>query len=402
MRSLFFRRKARTMNAQAWVTVIIVVSVGFVLIIAGWGKMLDPYAGRAAVMAVSGEYFAEARVQMRHASALIAAVTCIELCLGMLLISGALRVFAAITTIGLLVIFSAFLLALHGMPDAPSCGCLGTWTGGIRDARSQAVFGIVRNISLASMLIWAVPRLRPPSRRILTKPDAAQPVSPSYPSGFTILEVLACIVVIAVLLAILLPALKGAKDQSTRTIHLSNLRQNLIAVTGYSIGHQDRFPTTYALGDHPVDFMGDVFPWPLRADDYVMLNSSEWIVAMNAHGMQVVPDDHPHPRRTWYAMTSAAFAEPDVFIEDAVPADSQMRTQRTTRTRHPASKGLLLARHPDVFGIPDEEAIYSGKADGSAGKYIPLRDARPRPNSTVIGMPHPTIWTRMGLEGRDF
>ena len=221
-------------------------------------------------------------------------------------------------------------------------------------------------------------------------------------TGFTMVEVLVSIVVIAVLLSLLLPALKGTKDQSARTIHLSNLRQNLTAVSAYAVDWQDRFTTTYALGGYAVDITGDIFPRPLPANDYVMLNSAEWIVAAKAHGIGVAPDEHPHPRRTFYAMTSAAFAEPGVFIEDAVPTDSQMRTQRATRTRHPASKGLLLARHPEVFGDPDEAAVYSGRMDGSAGKYVPLRDAQPRPNSTVLGMPHPTIWTRMGLEGRDF
>lgn len=215
-------------------------------------------------------------------------------------------------------------------------------------------------------------------------------------------EVLVSIVVIVVLLSLLLPALRGARDHSARTRHLANLKQNLTAVSAYTADWQDRFPTTYALGGYAVDITGDLFPRPLPANDYVMLNSAEWIVAAKAHGIGVVPDEHPHPRRTFYAMTSAAFAEPDVFIEDAVPADSQMRPQRTTRTRHPASKGLLLARHADVFGIPNEPAVYSGRADGSAGKYVLLRDAQPRPNSTVIGMPQPTIWTRMGLEGRDF
>ncbi len=402
MKFLYFKRGASVMDAQAWAVVVIAVCVGLVLILAGVSKMHDPFVSRASVMAVSGEYIAEAKIQVNHANVLIAWVAFIEIGLGILLITGLYRTSAFIATIGLLAVFCAFLLALYAMPDAPSCGCLGAWTGGIQDARSQAMFGIVRNISLAALLIWTVPRLRSTSRLGFERPNPVQAGSPPYRTGFTILEVLVCIIVITVLLAILLPALKGAKDQSTRTVHLSNLRENLVAISVYTIAYQDRFPTTYALGDQPVSYEGNVLSWPLRANDYVMLNSSEWIVAMKAHGMLVVQDDHPHPRRTWYAMTSAAFAEPDVFIEDSLPTDSQMRTQRTTRTRHPASKGLLLARHPDVFGIPDENAVFSGKADGSAGKYIPLRDARPRPYSTVVGMPHPTIWTRMGLEGLDF
>ncbi|MFA6045394.1 MAG: type II secretion system protein [Phycisphaerales bacterium] len=61
--------------------------------------------------------------------------------------------------------------------------------------------------------------------------------------GFTLLEVLICIAVIAVLLALTLPALKAARSSAERAVCGSNLRQLNLGWQGYLAEHKEQFPT---------------------------------------------------------------------------------------------------------------------------------------------------------------
>lgn len=236
--------------------------------------------------------------------------------------------------------------------------------------------------------------------------------------AFTLLEIIAAVAVIAVLTAILLPALASARRTARFSTSLANHRTVLQTLSIYTAAHAETHP--YLVGGD----LDGLSPKPLPIGPRRGLSPREqvryWATAAVRHTPELRTVLYPE-REHWPAYrdrddaagitggsffaAAAMFAAPEYFSESIPPSTAHLRPTRSTEVVFPASKMLYydwssvwLNPQRDIEADTNLRETY-GFADGSAIASPGLTG--PFVERSTVYFTGPGHTTTNGLAGRD-
>jgi prepilin-type N-terminal cleavage/methylation domain-containing protein len=381
--------------------------LGALFIIAALGK-----AWRVApFLAVLGHLAPEALSAELALVSIAFLVIGVEAFVGARLLAGTPPRWLLVAVLALLILFCIALIKLALDPVAPSCGCLGPFQGERHDAAS----GLARNAAMLWIVLWllwqesSAPRAQPLETRSIARTGNAR-------AGFTIVELLVVIGLIAVLVSLVAPLLRPAKESAVRTRSLSTCHQLLVALATYSAESREYFPYFATPGDPAgpmtiggVDlhaendcsyFKGQMTLWP----SLIVPDHFDARQAIETEQMRQGLAERGYPAqavRTLFFLSQTVHAAPEFFVGDETPDDlTHFRGTTVDEVAFPASKGLVL----DAALVDRDVLVPVGAADGS-GRLFPYPG--PDPENVVerfVGgfTPWPIMATRGGLRGIDF
>jgi prepilin-type N-terminal cleavage/methylation domain-containing protein/prepilin-type processing-associated H-X9-DG protein len=142
--------------------------------------------------------------------------------------------------------------------------------------------------------------------------------------GFTLIELLVVITIIAILAALLLPALARAKEKGRQTSCINNVRQQTLAVIMYADENGDTLPPTAYN-----DLNGIEVDWPSLLDPYlnyvakIHLCPTDRNSKINSYGLSELtfvdltdPNPPPLTRLASFHSTSTTIMQGDIGTED--------------------------------------------------------------------------------------
>jgi prepilin-type N-terminal cleavage/methylation domain-containing protein/prepilin-type processing-associated H-X9-DG protein len=221
-------------------------------------------------------------------------------------------------------------------------------------------------------------------------------------SGFTIVELLTVIAIVAVLAATLLPALSRARESSKRAVCLNNLKQIGIAFMLYTDDYDDFFP----CAQDPVNTSPVYWLWMGRGWRGILNPYLSRYPAGKTSRIFTCPSDKTAPRNwesTSYAYSMCFYHSPEQIDAMASPSDTYDPArivpslgQKSSKVLHPAKKILAGEWLDNHSGGANNWWSWAGArnylfADGHAeylpaNRILPANDGWPDPNLTERGI----------------
>ncbi len=225
--------------------------------------------------------------------------------------------------------------------------------------------------------------------------------------GFTLVETLVSIAIVAVLLGILLPAMKGVREKSWDMHDLSNLRQTTQQFQMWSDAHDGIFLN--GGGDKPpyTVIVRDGMGATIGAFDYFD-HAGSWSLVLRAFfGEEYATWTPQHSMSTAYLYGMGMVTDPRLW--EGCAFNTQLRWRyarrvRMTETSFPSNKGLLVEAHREKPITPDTKYPMSF-VDGSAA-VLQKKETREGVLETACAGTEPVsvapvVWTEHGILGRD-
>lgn len=234
--------------------------------------------------------------------------------------------------------------------------------------------------------------------------------------GFTLVELLVSIGIIAILIGILLPALGGVKVRSSEVKALNDLRQTGFTIQLYvddSKGMYPYFPpdTPHLIGP-PDQPLGIIFvnddPWSMRYMwPTVMHRVASWsdhYETWNGVGQESGELPWLSISGTWmfpsYQMSNSFVASPHTWSGSGV---AQVQPTRAGQVRYPSAKAMFFDLRRPYLRNPEDVQHTRGVlfTDGSARGVFDADAAEPVQNRLTDRAPNIYHDTPEGIHGRD-
>ncbi len=212
--------------------------------------------------------------------------------------------------------------------------------------------------------------------------------------GFTLVELLVIISIIAVLTAILLPVIVKARGTARRSVCQSNMRQLALAFTMYAADHEETYPCN-----------GDKYLWTGRKwraviDPYLQNRMIYWCPGDTASRNSYDSTSYAYMQAFYHNAADFALPVPAGKIGPSHTCNTPPIPQGLAQVKYPAQKIILYewyANHDgSLFTMWQPQGLHGAAFVDGHVQMVRQNDLR----NSALGDKDPN-WTVDGLQGKD-